>query len=257
MPRRRAAGKRDDFAAAVLHAYKRALGLIADKHPSDDDHDVREAAFGLAAIRQLLNEKVDQIKQKPFDSDALTATGIANALALFDSLTTGKDHPIQRYISGLKSRRFRSNAAPPNELVNLGRAIIVATMRLLQETGSSQTSAAQLVCDCLDGGHQLTINKVKGWDRTFRETEHAMPLAAMNDLRQASERKDPALSLQDRILQSAQDMLARFWVTPQFPPVLGKSPHSIPKNNDPSSTASTVTEDANRWTISAKARLVH
>jgi hypothetical protein len=127
-----------DFAAAVIELYKAAVRGELDKFPGSQDREVREVAFALTTIRQLLDREF-----APGGAAADPGKPMLGALAIIDALTSGRDHPIWRHIKGLRSKRFRMQNAPPNRSEELGRACVVGLVRAYQQTANVSASAAR------------------------------------------------------------------------------------------------------------------
>lgn len=209
----------DEFAHAVLNLYRHVIGGSNGPRPMHADVlEVRQVAFGFAAISQLLKREADRIKSLPFSNDDFTATGLSDAVQLFSALTSGRSHPVHSFTSGLHSARFRANAPPPNDIDQLGRAIVAGAVRALIENGDirSERQAMQFVCKHLSGSRRLRVEQVKRWIRTFRKTDDIYPLAACNDIMRRARVKPTTMVPHDRIISAAQDMLSKFWTTPKL-----------------------------------------
>jgi len=93
-----------NFAEGCVTAYRMILGYEKfDGHQPAED--VRQVAIGLALIRELLDGFVASMTE----SAAMPGSGIREAYAIIDHLTSGRAHPVAKHISGLKSARFRPN----------------------------------------------------------------------------------------------------------------------------------------------------
>jgi hypothetical protein len=220
MSRRRTRGgelaNRGNFANAVQALYRCAVG-IAPKPQYADDLQVRQVAFGLAAIQQLIDQEAKRQLKAPL-RDGLTATGLAEAMQIIDALVTGRDHPIQRYVSDLHTAKFRANAAPPSSLERLGRGMVTGAIWALTEKAgfSSEAAARRFVCRHLSGDRPLGEGEVKGWGRRFRETEDPLPKAAGTHLVERAAALPSDIDLEHRIITVAQQMLIQFWITPRL-----------------------------------------
>jgi hypothetical protein len=210
--------ERGEFARACIALYKYALRRPNASRPAQaDEIPVRQVAAGLAAIKQAVDEKVKQESTKSLD--ALCATGLADALQILDALTTGRSHPIHRFVRDLHTGKFRSNTAPPNEVENLGRAIVVGAVRALRNSdpARSELEVVNLVCLHLSGSRKLTVDTVKGWNHRFMETDHLAPVGACNDLLRLVPAGVDKEKARDIILGRAQIWLQQFSNTPRFP----------------------------------------
>jgi hypothetical protein len=160
-----------DFAAAVIKLYDHAVKKSTGPFEGNISRQVRQAAFGLALLRQLVQQHAKSIAL----SKDLPSSGIGEALGILDHLITGKDHPIARHINGIHSGRFRQGH-PANAIENEGRKIVVAVVRAYAKAANtSQLKARQVVVaeaaknpDC-----NFTEHQIKKWDDRFRGREGA------------------------------------------------------------------------------------
>ncbi|MCV0387401.1 MAG: hypothetical protein K5821_13410 [Nitrobacter sp.] len=212
--------EKGEFARAVRELYFVAIAKSTKDRPAGaGELEVRQVAFGLAAIHQLIQREIDRIKSAPL-SDEFTATGLSDAAQLLEGLITGYEHPIHRYVTDLHTADYRSNRPAPNAVDMLGRGIVVGAVRALGSYAglSSEAEARRQVSPALSGNRPLTPDMVKRWNRTFSETKDPLPDAARRDLEKRADALPNNLSPVERVLLAAKDMLARFWVTPKLPP---------------------------------------
>jgi hypothetical protein len=166
-----------DFAAAVIELYKAAMRGELEKFAGTQDREVREVAFGITIIRQLLDREAKAEKAPPDP-----AKPVLGALAIVDALTSGRDHPIWRHIAGLKSKRFRMQNAPPNRAEHLGRVCVVGLVRAYQQTANVSAKVARdaVIAACRFEDFAFGTEQIKRWDRTFREQNEQGPDAFAN-----------------------------------------------------------------------------
>jgi len=166
-----------DFAAAVIDLYNAAIRGELKIFSGNQDREVREVAFGITIIRQLLDREAKADKAQPDPTKP-----ILGALAIVDALTSGRDHPIWRHIAGLKSKRFRMQNAPPNLLEQMGRVVVVGLVRAYQEVANVSASAARdaVIAACRFRDFEFGKEQIRRWDRTFREQSEQGPDAFAN-----------------------------------------------------------------------------
>jgi hypothetical protein len=172
MARRRSRELSDaDFASAVVELYKAAVRGDVENFSAGKGREVREVAFSLAIIRQLLDRELEGA------TIDLPGKPILGALAIIDALTSGRDHPIWWHIAGLKSESFRTQNAPPSRIEELGRVIAVGLVRAYQQTAnvSRREAIRAVVATCRFEDFTLREEQIKRWDRTFREQQEPGP----------------------------------------------------------------------------------
>ena len=102
-----------DFATAVIAVYRaRITGAPVDpllaSSMKEKWPDVCRTGFGLAAIRQALDQQFKKIAPEEMQE------GPREALAIIDALTTGAAHPIWNFLEGMKTASHRDGRMPPN-----------------------------------------------------------------------------------------------------------------------------------------------
>jgi hypothetical protein len=108
------------FAADVIEAYKAAMAQ--EPRRGDLDRDVRKVAFGLAALRNAINEFLPKFATDP-DVYRLPSSGLVDAAAILDALISGEDHSIWKHIESLQSGGYRPGRAPKVETERRRQAI--------------------------------------------------------------------------------------------------------------------------------------
>jgi hypothetical protein len=179
MARRRSPELSDaDFASAVIKLYSAAMRGELEKFCGNQDREVREVAFPLAIIQQLLEREL----RAGFATADVPGTPILGALAIIDALTSGRDHSIWRHVAGLRSGQFRPQNAPPNRNEELARVVVVGLVRAYEVTANvSQHAAIKAVSkDCRFEDFAFGVEQIKRWDRTCREQQDLGPDAFAN-----------------------------------------------------------------------------
>jgi hypothetical protein len=163
---------------SIIELYTAAMRGELEKFSGNQDRDVREVAFVLATIRQLLEREL----RAGFATAGLPGTPILGGLAMIDALTSGRDHPIHRHLAGLRSGRFRPQNAPPNRMEELGRVVVVGLVRAYEVTAKvPRLAAIKAVSEaCRFEDFEFGIEQIKRWDRTCREQQDLGPDAFAN-----------------------------------------------------------------------------
>jgi hypothetical protein len=134
------AGKRDgrrvavDFAQRVLEVLVKAQ---AGEASSEKDADVRRVAVGLAFITHAV---------KNYSQIAAGAESEANeGLAIIDALTSGREHPIWRYVRGVRAFKYRSQASVNGIDAERRHMIIGVALAYQAKTNCSESEAIRVV----------------------------------------------------------------------------------------------------------------
>jgi hypothetical protein len=178
------------FVKRVLALYAAALDGTSDDH-SEDDRKVRSVAFGLAVIKQALDDR-----KAKYGNDRLLEAGIFQASDIVDAITGGFGHPVWDFIDGV--RHYRT-----------GRPIAVGSEMKRRELFAGLALAYCEAADVDDGigiaavangiiweDHRFSENQIKGWIRRNRPeaerwSQHFLAEAA---------KLSPRHSLADRVL---------------------------------------------------------
>lgn len=200
-----------DFATAVIDLYVHAVRGEFATFKGDDREDVRKVAFGLAALRQSVDVAISQMDLRTF-----VATGMIQALGIIDALTSGRDHPIQKHISGLRTGTHRPQNAPPGVIEELGRHCAVALVRELRKTGLNQTEALNAVISTIKSpSFSPTFETLKGWDRHSRDDPKIN--ARQQQFAKEADAMDASISQSERLLNSGKRWILGLWLVPTVP----------------------------------------
>ena len=114
MPRKRKASSSDfaDFAKHVTKLYDLVTSGNLKESKGDEPREVRQVAFGLATIHKLVKREHAAV-----GNQAAADMGLLEAGKIVDALVTGLNHPIHRYIKGLRSGKYR----PQRQRINRTR----------------------------------------------------------------------------------------------------------------------------------------
>lgn len=150
------------FAARVLALYRAALDGKSDT-VTESDIDVCAVAFGLAALRQAIDER--KVK---YDSLRLAQAGIYQASDILEALTSGEGHAIWKFIDGIKTSR-RPQRARSN---NASERLLFGGVTLAYASGVnvSERAAAMVVAEKIRWeNRQVSIEQIRGWIRRDRQ----------------------------------------------------------------------------------------
>jgi hypothetical protein len=158
-----------DFAAAVNKMVDWLNGPQTSRFTGNVSSDVRQVAYGLTLLRQLLDSCTKQIAL----SERIPTTGIKEAYAILDHLRTGRKHPISFHVQGIHSGRFRPSRAPANALEQEARKVAVGVARAYAQVARISANAARgkVVSDARELGIKFTNDAIKKWDDRFRGQE--------------------------------------------------------------------------------------
>jgi hypothetical protein len=191
--------KQVQLAADVIELYGATIsGKLVDR-PDVGDDDVRKVAFGLAVLRQMTDQF---LKKFEADSDLsrLPSSGLPDASAIIDALTTGKDHVIFRYIKGLRtSRKGGADQERREMLGGLVRAYKKAA-------GVSDREASLAVVEFIKPNGRFDDEQLRRWVRIYdvsRYTEQFLNEAKANDR-----------PLAEEVLKVGRLHFWRYWTTP-------------------------------------------
>jgi hypothetical protein len=111
---------RAEFAGVVIDLFKHSLSGHAPNNDRPNDLGDRWPAIykvgvGLAVLQKLADTEFDHLVSTK-GLLALRESGLREAIALLDALTTGTRHPIFDHVEGLRSKRYRSQREKPNEI---------------------------------------------------------------------------------------------------------------------------------------------
>ena len=90
-----------EFASSVIKMYDYLLGDRTHPFKGNTAREVRQVAFGLNLIRAMLDDFV-----KGRDSEEMPRSGVREAYAILDHLTSGHKQPVSAHIKGIRSGRL-------------------------------------------------------------------------------------------------------------------------------------------------------
>jgi hypothetical protein len=129
------------FAANVLELYRSALD---GKGHQDTDPDVRRVAFGLVALRQTVDHRMQAHRKEPL---RLAAGGVYEADDILAALTAGTAHPIWKYLESLRSAGERRNRPAPGQRERSIRSMMAGAVLAYEKTGTTRKAAAIAVSE--------------------------------------------------------------------------------------------------------------
>jgi hypothetical protein len=180
------------FANRVRALYSAALDGTSDNH-SEEDRDVRAVAFGLAAIKQALDDRKAKHER---DQLRLAAGGIFQADDILDAITRGFGHPVWKFIDGVRPYRKGRAIGVESEMKRREQFAGIA-LAYVEATGVTEREAAAKVAQGITWeDHRFSEEQIRTWIwRNRPEAEHL----SRDFLAQAA-RLSPQDSHSDRVL---------------------------------------------------------
>jgi hypothetical protein len=199
-----------EFANAVSRLIDYAHRPTPEEFEGDESLDVRRVAFGLEIIRQIVDDRFT-IVEKRGNYDDIPSEALWQAKEIVHALLTGEDHPIQKYVVGIRSSRFRcqdQSAAQADILKKEPRACIVGLVRAYaQAKGLKLLPAAKKVIDTF--GDYFTVPQVRTWDNRFRKVQDTAPDAFADSFLKEAASLDHPTALSDHVLRVGR---TRVWI---------------------------------------------
>jgi hypothetical protein len=199
------------FARSVRTLYLKALKGEASK---EADVEVREVAFGLAALRQLLNLNIRDLLRR-HDLNVYASTGVLQAEKILDALISGHAHPVWWFLKGVQSID-RPQRTWPTTAEQLVRMILVGLARAYErEAGVSHKAAIRAVIKaCSFNDQTFTVGQIIGWDQRLAEQQKIEPAAVADDLIKQAIQLNNSQPLAERILLVGQRYIYTLGGTP-------------------------------------------
>jgi hypothetical protein len=194
------AAKQVQLAADVRELYDAAIsGNLAD-HPDVGDDDVRKLAFGFAILRQITDQFLKKFEADP-DPRRLPNSGLPDASAIIDALTTGKDHVIFRYIKGLRASRKRGADQERREMLG-------GLVRAYKKAAAvSDREASLAVVEFIKPNGRFTDEQLRKWVRDYDVSRYTERF--LNDAKAFNDRP-----LAEEVLKVGRKHFWRYWTTP-------------------------------------------
>jgi hypothetical protein len=195
-----------DFAQRVLEVLVKAQ---AGEASSEKDPDVHRVSVGLAFIRK----GVKNYSQIAAGADS----GASEALAIIDALTSGREHPIWRYIRGVRAFKYRSQA--PVNIIDAERQhmIIGVALAYQAKANCSESEAIRAVaraCSLPDLPFDPELIE-KSWLKKLKNRPSTRPrtmraIRGWRDLiRKRAEAGDSSESPSERVLEAGRWLIWR------------------------------------------------
>jgi hypothetical protein len=211
-----------NFARAVINIHDhKVFQTPIDKTLQDETRDqwneVYAVAIGLAVLRNLADDELHQLLSKKDGRSRLGRSGLRQAIALLDALTTGKRHAVFDLTKGIQFGFFRHLRTQPNvidkmdrdDILGLVRALIAA-QRLEHGPRSQESVAIRRVVERCKLRNRFTEREIRDWNRRSKDGKPDKIAAVL--LRNVQKKSD-SLSLSDRLL-----LVAEKWAAQTFPP---------------------------------------
>lgn len=172
---------KSDFAEAVIALYKWGLrnplapfsNGIYNNFSKCNQREVREVAFGLVMLHHACDRAAESLSKKP--AKRRVESGISEAYAIIDALTTGLAHPIQRYMTSLRSIKYRPQSAPAGRIKQRRRESVVGFVLAYQKAAGVLQSVAirDVLKVCHSNEFRLESGAVRQWVARFGGNEGA------------------------------------------------------------------------------------
>ena len=225
-----------EFANAVSSLIDHAQRGALKEFKGDSTRDVRRVAFGLEIIRQLVDDRFAKVEQRG-NYDDVPGEALWQAKEIVHALLTGEDHPILKYVLGIRKSGFRSQdqgAKQADILKKEPRACIVGLCRAYAKAARVKLyPATEKVIETFRGsqGFSFTVPQVRRWDDRFRRDQDPMPdVFAESIITEARSLKGSQYPtpLSDRVLIVGR---TRVWIRWHVPLVLddGKPVRTYPR----------------------------
>jgi hypothetical protein len=198
--------ERAQFASEVKELYGLAM---AGKPPEKEyKREVRQAAYGLVALRQSSDYWFKKFEQDP-DLTRLASSGVSEAKAIVDALTTGLDHPIWRHIEGLQTTEHRPNRARKAAAEEMRQSIAGGLVLALGDAvGSERKAADTIVAGISSPDFSFTASQLRKWAKHAQAMECAQQIAA------EARHVDSSKTTAERLLIAGRTLIFKYWSTP-------------------------------------------
>jgi hypothetical protein len=208
----------DDFAKVDAATFARAVIAVHDSQIFDDPLDkavlrkaadrwdkVYEVSAGLITLRNLADRELDRLGGEKDGLHSLGKSGLRQAIALLDALTTGTHHAIYDFISGIQSMAFRPVRARPNVIEKMDRDDLVGLVRALKARGLREADAIEQIIEACN------LTPANQWNRRIRDWNRRSKDEEPNKIAEVLAR-DP-----NRILERAAKWAAQAFSIPPAP----------------------------------------
>lgn len=195
------------FAFDVIEAYKAAIA--GKPRQRNFAREVRQVAYGLAALRAASNHFHEKLKNDP-DVTRLASSGFVDAAAILDALTSGNDHPIWRHIDGLKSVAYRPGRAPKARTERLRQSLAGGLVLALQKAGGlSVREAAEVIISTIQSrDFSFTFDQLRKW------TKHDDACNFAENFLQTARGMPDTEDLLERIMSAGHAEIFKIWSAP-------------------------------------------
>jgi hypothetical protein len=213
-PRRR---KSDVDAADLARQVRRVYAdRLAGRLPALPVHrDALRVANGLAALEQLIDRAFDEAEMRG-DLAAFYECGLIEAGEILDALTTGKSHPMWRYVDGMKAAGLKLQNPSPSSTERQRRVVLlvfVEAYRISHKLPIARQAAEQAIADYFNGWNniQLTGATLSGWRRLLSPEDRDFADAAAPSLIVKADHRVRGRPLPDKVLRLAEEYFRTFF----------------------------------------------
>jgi hypothetical protein len=196
------------FAFDVIEAYKAAIA--GKPRQREFDREVRQVAYGLAALRKASDYFLEHLLQDDQDITGFPSSGFMDAAAILDALTSGEDHPIWQHIDGLKSDAYRPGRAQKAKTERLRQAIAGGLVLALQEAGelSVRKAADAIISEIQSTDFSFTLDQLRKW------AKHDDARKIAEGFMQTARNNPGTESLSERVMSAGHTEIYKFWSAP-------------------------------------------
>jgi hypothetical protein len=175
MARRSKAQSDRVLAEDVLKLFMLAISGDLKATSGDESPEVRQVAFGLAVLQKLVDREISNAP--PF---AAAPMGLFEAAMILDAVTSGREHPIWQFLSGMRSRR--PNRAQANAIDQKRHEAVVAFARAIADVGAMKMSPAIRLALKQLNRKDVTFEMVRTWHKRTTRDPHKFPSLYKNHL---------------------------------------------------------------------------
>jgi hypothetical protein len=203
--------RRAKFATDVIKICDAEISGKLDDQELSANKKVRAVAFGLIALRQATTHFLEILKNHPDDS-RLPKSGLVDAAAIVDALTTGKGHPVWKHIEALQTPKYRSGAAYPVETDTMRRRMVAGLVCAYKQAANVKINkAAQAVADDIKSeDFSFSAGQLRKWVDQDDGKKFADQF-----LSDAKALGGPPAALPRCVLIVGRKAIWRFWSTPK------------------------------------------
>jgi hypothetical protein len=148
-------------------------------------NEVKHVAVGLITLRQLADRELDRLLATEDGLHRLGRTGLRQAIALLDALTTGNAHPVHYHLGGLSSKAFRQGRKRPDIITKMDNDGLAGLVRAYQK---AMKKAGQTIPESVAIRRVMEACNVDGFEFLVPNRPRNNPTGRRNDPPTVAER---------------------------------------------------------------------